>query len=369
MQRLLMTWKKVLWKRQVYVVVVTIVLVAMSYFELLANISSPSIDETSGSWEKHNKLITDVDEGLDAANEAILVEKQQILNLREIIKISNDHFASAADKTHAHPQVDHISKTDNNKTNIFSDNTCANSISDRPNWTVLYNDSVSTGSCPKIESQQWVKRIILANGTSIYKGCNKYSKKCRDHSYFDKKLKIRINTPPCCLKHTLDIFKDVTQRLADFKASYFLFGGGLIGWYRNRSPVPYDHDLDVIIDLKFWKSDQFKDLLSKLEIKHGYYVKKITWNKIKVYLSKKNHNFIDLWPFTTRGKSHVRIKSHVWKIHRLENILPLQQTNFAGLNILVPKNPAATLDLEYGKGKWEHELTCKNVGKFGNCIT
>lgn len=239
---------------------------------------------------------------------------------------------------------------------------------DWPNWTIKFIEANITHKCLRQKFPKWVKRIILANGTIISKGCTRQTQKCREHSYFNWKLNERINSPPCCLQHVVDIFRNTANLLDKYGGMYFLFAGGLIGWYRNRSIVPYDHDLDVIVDLDFWKSRNFKKVLTNLEKNKGYFVKKLSWNKIKIYYSKTNHNFIDLWPFGRHGEDEIKIKSSTIKIQKLENILPLRRSTFEGFKIWVPKNPEAALNLEYGKG-WETELTCKKIGKYGNCKT
>ena len=239
---------------------------------------------------------------------------------------------------------------------------------DLPNWTIKFTQTNTTQKCSRKKFPKWVKRIILSNGTILSKGCTRETQKCKQHSYFNWKLNLRINSPPCCLRHVVDIFRDTAKLFDKYGGMYFLFAGGLIGWFRNRSIVPYDHDLDIIVDLDFWKSRNFKKLLQNLKKSKGYLVKKLRWNKIKIYYSKKNHNFIDLWPFGRHGKDQIKIKSSTMKIHKLENILPLKRSTFEGFKIWVPKNPEAALNLEYGKG-WKTELTCKKIGKYGNCKT
>ena len=239
---------------------------------------------------------------------------------------------------------------------------------DWPNWTIKFTQTNTTQKCSRKKFPKWIKRIILSNGTILSKGCTRNTKKCREHSYFNWKLNSRINSPPCCLQHVVDIFRDTAKLLDKYGGMYFLFAGGLIGWYRNRSIVPYDHDLDIIVDLDFWKSRNFKKLLQNLKKNKGYYVKKLSWNKIKIYFSIKNHNFIDLWPFSRHGNDQIKIKSSTMKIHKFENILPLRRSTFEGFKIWVPQNPEAALNLEYGKG-WKTELTCKKIGKYGNCKT
>ena len=243
---------------------------------------------------------------------------------------------------------------------------CFDFKEDRPNWTIKFRHNVSQICLQKKYHPKWVKRIILANKTAIYRGCTRQTHRCGHAPYFDSKLNKRINTPPCCLKHIVEIFRNFDYLIREYGGRYFLFGGGLIGWFRNRSIVPYDHDLDVIVAMDFWRSTRFKLFLNELKTKKGYHIKWLSWNKIKIYYSERNHNFIDLWPFSRKGKDKVRIKSRMWKVHNVSHILPLKRSKFEGFAIWVPRDPSSALTVEYGDG-WSQELTCKKIGKYGNC--
>ena len=258
------------------------------------------------------------------------------------------------------------SESDFRSVTITRNEDCFAFEKDRPNWTIKYRGAVSKNCLQTKYHPKWVKRILLANGSAVYKGCTRNTRRCGNMPYFDRKLNTRINTPPCCLKYIIEIFRNFAHLIARFGGRYFLFGGGLIGWYRNRQIVPYDHDLDVIVGMEFWKSKRFKLFLNELHTSYGYQVKWLGWNKIKIYYSKHNHNFIDLWPFSRRGKDKIRIKSRMWKVHNASHLLPLKKSKFEGFPIWVPRRPKSMLTAEYGVG-WQNELTCKVIGKWGNC--
>jgi len=255
-----------------------------------------------------------------------------------------------------------------NRQSMIGEEMCLIFEEDRPNWTVKYKFTITKKCLQRKYHPKWVKRIVFANNTEVYRGCRQQEHRCGVAPYFDRKLQKRINTPPCCLKHIIEIFRTFTNLIKKFGGTYFLFGGGLIGWYRNRKIVPYDHDLDVIVAMDFWKTKRFKLFLRELETKHGYHVKWMSWNKIKIYYSKTNHNFIDVWPFSRRGKHEIRIKSRSWKVHNASQVLPLKKSTFEGFLVWLPRDPESILTKEYGNG-WRNELTCKKIGKYGNCKT
>lgn len=53
------------------------------------------------------------------------------------------------------------------------------------------------------------------------------------------------------------------------KLKYVLDGGGVIGWQRNKTFIPYDNDLDVTVRLDVWTSPKFQEVIS--ELGKGFY--------------------------------------------------------------------------------------------------
>ena len=46
--------------------------------------------------------------------------------------------------------------------------------------------------------------------------------------------------------------------------TYMLIGGGVIGWTRSGDYVPYDNDVDMMVDVNFWKSTGMADVVNKM---------------------------------------------------------------------------------------------------------
>ena len=74
--------------------------------------------------------------------------------------------------------------------------------------------------------------------------------------------------------------------------------GGLIGYVRNRKMIPYDNDLDLMVDGKFWNNSEFNSTIAALSENHEHEcIYRDNGLKLTVYYSKKNKVGIDIWPF------------------------------------------------------------------------
>ena len=283
--------------------------------------------------------------------------------------------AAIIDDVRSQTKIDRINENSIQKrispsSKMSKSSACSRWVMDYSNWTLKYLD-IESRQCFPSKLTRKIKRVILPNGTEIYCGCTQKTHKCREQPHFDKERGVRINTPPCCLKHVLEIFQTLTEALTSHNVAHFMNGGGLIGWYRNRNVVPYDHDLDILIDLHFWRTWLFRHLLNEIQSKYHYKVVRKSWNKIKVYYSGTNRNFVDLWPFKikkVKEGDYVKPISSQWKMYHASNVLPLQRTKYAGFWTWIPRNPNEVLDREYGVGKWKKELSCKKIDRNWNCV-
>ena len=117
--------------------------------------------------------------------------------------------------------------------------------------------------------------------------------------HFDYKRKVRMNTPPCCRQNLLAMLKHFTKELRRLNVDHILAYGGVIGWMRNKKMIPYDLDLDLMIDIRFWNTPLMKQMLQQMRDLHGYdTIVKKGGNKLWVAYSMINRIHIDIWPYT-----------------------------------------------------------------------
>ena len=211
-----------------------------------------------------------------------------------------------------------------------------------------------------------VKQMVLVNGTMVNLGCTKYTKKCKEGPHFDTKRDIRINMPPCCLDKYIQMLKIVSTELRKLRIPHMMISGGVIGWLRNGKIIPYDADLDVIVNGTYWRSPAMLKLLDSLSKEHGY-VQVWSSNKESFGLetSKQNTQGLGLWSYRLMKGNSRKIHIDFYGFPDVDyGILnPPRAVTFEGVETFIMNDPVPLLDKEYGKGKWEFELSCKRIDK------
>ena len=70
--------------------------------------------------------------------------------------------------------------------------------------------------------------------------------------------------PECCKRHLLKLLKDVFSVMIKADLPFIMDGGNVIGWYRNRTLIPYDWDCDVALPIEMFYAPKFMDALKQL---------------------------------------------------------------------------------------------------------
>ena len=239
----------------------------------------------------------------------------------------------------------------------------------REDWTIVYHASrkeYDVTSCPKPWMGKTIKRISFDDRTFLNNGCNKNTRECKEYPFYDFKENVRINTPPCCRHHVLTILDHVTTELKKQGVSHTLISGGVIGWVRNKGMIPYDRDLDIIVQIEYWNSTEFWRTFQRLHKQHGYVVDNVEEFKVKVYFSKTNGNNIDIWAYWADNTT-VSIAFHGFKKQPVETMFPFKPVKFEWLNTFVPAKPIEYLDRQYGKEVWRPEKHCMVRNAEGDC--
>eukprot|EP00795_Rhopilema_esculentum_P013945 gene13945-4902_t len=240
---------------------------------------------------------------------------------------------------------------------------------DTQDWTFIYNGSKNEYEnvhCPMPSTKRKVKRITFRDGEILNIGCNNKTDACKEGPFYDFKMEKRINTPPCCRSHVLNMFMRVTEELQNLNISHCMISGGVIGWVRNRKMVPYDRDLDLIIDVNFWNSTQFWLIFKRLHNKYGYVPDLVESFKLKLYLSTKNKNNIDIWAYWL-SDGELSIAYNRFKEQDTATMLPFQNAPFEWFYTYLPANPIKYLSKQYGREVWRPEKQCMVRNEEGDC--
>jgi hypothetical protein len=186
----------------------------------------------------------------------------------------------------------------------------------------------------------------------------------------------------------IDLLQITINILNEFDIPYCLISGTLLGYVRHNDFIPWDDDIDLLVESSIVKkmpeiNKKYKNKLNFLVkdpilIKFCFNDKEINidceWNKylLDPINNKYTWPFIDLFIFTDSeintsinffGKSWIR-----------NNFFPVNTDMFLGMNVSIPNNPNYFLEINFSKdcfhtlvsNKYIHKNEKKSDGKL--CI-
>ena len=250
---------------------------------------------------------------------------------------------------------------------------------DVANGTVIYSNQIfqsrasqrnmSVDLCmfPVLQDER-VQKIIFANRSKQYPGCNWKKKPCAPYlPHYDWKLRLRINNSPCCRKLMLDNAEEVTSFFDEHNVPLMIIGGGVIGWARQKEFVPYDFDVDLAMDNRYrFMIPQMRKLLNKTGIKLKIVNKNTPYERLWACKRHDCEYSSGIWFIRNLKANKLDIDGLV---HPFEDIFPLQRGTLDGRKFWFPRNPANYLDSVYGKGKWERPYSCHRLASNGYCTS
>ena len=88
----------------------------------------------------------------------------------------------------------------------------------------------------------------------------------------------------------LDIIKDIDQICKKHGIEYYLLGGSALGAIRHKGFIPWDDDLDIIMDHRHY--EKFMRVCREVLDPEKYYIEVIMQEKLNLYLEYvNNHSF------------------------------------------------------------------------------
>lgn len=165
------------------------------------------------------------------------------------------------------------------------------------------------------------------------------------------------------------ILKEMSSIASKAGIDLVLFYGSLLGHVRHGSIIPWDDDVDLIIDES--DLDKFIKLISiDSQIRYKkliYFREDLVYYKLWLdsgeYINSKDYTFpfVDLWIFRLEGQSDVRLSKDVliWAA----DFYPVSHIEFEGAHLAIPRNAHSVLDMLYGNWRtkiqvhpWSHRL-------------
>ncbi len=162
------------------------------------------------------------------------------------------------------------------------------------------------------------------------------------------------------LKYGFDIHKDVAIDLLKqtitvldrLNINYFLISGVLLGYVRHKDLIPWDDDMDLLVDSSIYeKLLLIGDSLNFISKGIDYKLLKVSFKdkvipiRSKRWESDKYHwPFIDLFPYTI-NENKILFFDKEWD---LDKFFPIKKADFLGINCNIPNTPEYFLERNYG---------------------
>ena len=149
---------------------------------------------------------------------------------------------------------------------------------------------------------------------------------------------------------------------------YFIVGGVLLGCFRHGGFIPWDDDIDILMEESTMRSfkEKSSDHIRQL-IPHSQ-ILRTGCNTFSYFLKMRRNSInIDIWPYHLDGSI---FKTFVGDFEK-KDWLPSRRAKFHDFSVSVPKNPVAILNYNYGKD-WNTKIkTTKNswFWELGSKIT
>jgi len=161
-------------------------------------------------------------------------------------------------------------------------------------------------------------------------------------------------------KHAVELLEKTIKILKEFEIDYFAISGTLLGIVRHNDIIPWDDDIDLLVDgeIKNKIYDIYNKYCDELHfIKNGNmlkicYIDKdfpiINNKKIKDLsigeIKRYNYPFVDLFVMEKKDE-HLYFFEKMWDI---QNFYPVKEVVFLDMKINIPCNPEFFLNNNYG---------------------
>ena len=203
----------------------------------------------------------------------------------------------------------------------------------------------------------WKKVTLYHNGTRKY--LNIWNNMNNASRYLPKNLKFYKTVMNISEYNTfMDLLDGFSRAMEVNNLTYFMNGGTLLGSMRHHGPIPWDDDIDIMVNRnesnQIWQV--FKKLASKYVIttvmNESYwkvYFKESYWIKPEIYWKWP---FVDLWFYDDLGDKIVDIsclssKPKAKCEYGKSVIFPLKKRPFADMKLFAPCDSVAFLNFFY----------------------
>ncbi len=183
----------------------------------------------------------------------------------------------------------------------------------------------------------------------------------------------------------IELFKQTIAILNEFNVDYFLISGTLLGHIRHQGLIPWDDDIDLLVDSRIINHlPKIYEKYKTLSFLCKHKITKVCFSNQGKEIQGNPHNwkdhilnrggrynwpFVDLFPYEIQ-KNEIRFFNKKWD---LDQFFPAQKVMFLDINCCIPKNSDYFLRENYGpdymiklKSSWyshktEKSLVCQTI--------
>lgn len=179
----------------------------------------------------------------------------------------------------------------------------------------------------------------------------------------------------------IELLNKLINILNEFKIKYFIISGTLLGYVRHNDIIPWDDDIDIMVDntiiLKINEIyNKYKNEFTFIN-KQNFLFKICYKNKsipIECDILKKcllNPNDQYFWPFIdmfvyNESENKLNFFNKSWD---KKHFFPLKEVSFLNMKVNIPSNPDYFLKINYGENylktfisnKYNHKLETKQA--------
>lgn len=179
----------------------------------------------------------------------------------------------------------------------------------------------------------------------------------------------------------IELLKKTILLLEEFHINYFIISGTLLGYIRHDDFIPWDDDIDLIVDSSIF--NKLQNIMEKYSyelnfIKRGDYIVKTCfknkdirveceWDDYVIDKNEKYHwPFVDLFIYRNKDENTINFFEKDWSI---DIFFPIKNVKFVGLDVNIPNDPHSFLLKNYGNdymktihsGSFNHKNETHNV--------
>ena len=148
--------------------------------------------------------------------------------------------------------------------------------------------------------------------------------------------------------------KKLDEELSSKQIDYFIVGGSLLGCFRHKDFIPWDDDIDILVE----ESNMYSFSDPSIIFFESNVIKSDKTSTFKHFARiKRNTIKIDIWPYKIDG---TLMKTFIGDFH-VDDWIPSRRAKFHEFTVNVPQDPIKILDFNFENWRNTIKKTNDNI--------